>query len=267
VRQSGEVSGPFSGTTAAYYARYRRGYPEEIVGEVVDRLRLGPGDTVVDLGCGTGLLTVPVAQRVRVVIGVDPEPDMLAEARRSIDGADSSTIIWVLGSDDDVPALANLLGEGAVGAVTIGQALHFMDHEALFHRARRILRPGGGLAVISNGVPLWQQDSDWSRALRDALESWLHTTATSTCGTAETDRVRYRNALGDAGYEVHQAVYEYEADLTFEEIIGGLLSAISPRDVAEGERDAFTQHVRQALPDERSFTERVPVIALIGVAL
>jgi trans-aconitate methyltransferase len=267
VRQSGEVSGPFSGTTAAYYARYRRGYPEEIVSEVVDRLHLGPDDTVIDLGCGTGLLTVPVAQRVRVAIGVDPEPDMLAEARRSIDGADRWRIIWVLGSDDDIPALGNLLGEGAVGAVTVGQALHFMDHEALFRRARHLLRPGGGVAVISNGVPLWQQDNDWSRALRDALESWLHTSATSTCGTSETDRVRYRNALRHAGYEVQEAVYEYEADLTFEEIIGGLLSAMSARDVAEGQRDAFTQHVRQALPDEPSFTELVPVTALIGVAL
>jgi ubiquinone/menaquinone biosynthesis C-methylase UbiE len=42
---------------------------------------LGPGDIVVDLGCSTGQLAVPMASRVRAVLGVDPEPDMLARAR------------------------------------------------------------------------------------------------------------------------------------------------------------------------------------------
>ena len=39
-----------------------------------------PGKTVLDLGCGTGSLTVELAQRGYEMIGVDLSPDMLAEA-------------------------------------------------------------------------------------------------------------------------------------------------------------------------------------------
>ena len=260
------VSGSFSGKTAAYYAKYRRGYPDQIISAVIDRLHLGSGDTVVDLGCGTGLLTVPFALRVRLVVGMDPEPDMLAEARRVVDPATGSKIVWVLGSDADLPALAALRGEDGWGAVTVGQALHFMDHTALFGRAREMLRPGGGVAIISNGVPLWQQDSDWSRALSSALEDWFHTPSSSTCGTADADRARYRSALREAGFAVEEASYQYKAKITFDDVIGGLFSAISPTDVPDEVRDAFTQHIAQALPEAVTFTETVPVTALIGIA-
>jgi ubiquinone/menaquinone biosynthesis C-methylase UbiE len=76
------MSGAFSRETASYYELYRRGYPDAVVDAVVDRLGLNAGDMVIDLGCGTGLLTAPFARRVRLAIGVDPEPDMLPEDRR-----------------------------------------------------------------------------------------------------------------------------------------------------------------------------------------
>jgi trans-aconitate methyltransferase len=267
MRQSDRVSSTFSGTTAAYYARYRRGYPDQIISAVVDRLGLNSGDAVIDLGCGTGLLSAPLAQRVRVVVGVDPEPDMLVEARRGLDPATSSRVVWVLGSDADLPALALLRGEGGWGAITVGQAMHFMDHPTLCARARSMLRPKGGLAIISNGIPLWHQNSDWSRALRCALEDWFQKPSTSTCGTAEVDRARYHDALSAAGFTVHEVSYDYEAQITLDDIVGGLLSAISPTDVPEEQRDDFTQRIAQALPEGASFTEAVPVTALIGVAL
>ena len=188
---------------------------------MIGRLGLGPDDTVIDLGCGTGLPTAPVARNVGLVVGVDSEAGMLAIARRQVEPGLSSKVVWVLGSDDDLPAVARLLGDGSVGAVTVGQALHFMDYENLFLRARRLLRPGGGIAVIANGVPLWQQDSEWSRCLRMALDAWFHTTTTATCGTDRATRARYANALNAAGYEVHEVVEEHEADLTLEE---GLMS-------------------------------------------
>jgi hypothetical protein len=41
--------------------------------------------------------------------------------------------------------------------------------------------------VISDGTPMWLQDSPWSRALRGFLEQWLGSPATSTCGTDDAD--------------------------------------------------------------------------------
>jgi len=70
-----------------------------------------------------------------------------------------------------------------------------MDYGRVFRQARPRLRAGGGIAVIANGTPLWQQASQWSRALRGALEEWFGTTMTAMCGTdRDTQRV-YAQAL------------------------------------------------------------------------
>lgn len=71
----------FSGDVAEYYARFRRGYPDQFFDTLREFFALGPRDTVLDLGCGTGQLAIPLASRVRSVIGMDPEPDMLRLAR------------------------------------------------------------------------------------------------------------------------------------------------------------------------------------------
>ncbi len=256
----------FAAEIAEYYAKYRRGYPEVVLDAIAERLGLGLADAVLDLGCGTGLLTQPLARRTRVAIGVDPEPDMLAVARRTT-GADlRSRVIWVLGTDTDLPTFRSLLGAQAFGAITIGQALHFMDYTKLFQEAKPLLRFGGGIAVVANGVPLWQQDSDWSRALRAALGSWFHIEATATCGTDRATQQRYAEALAAAGYEISEVVHEYEEDLGFEQVLGGVYSALSPGDLPGDRRDAFAEHVRGSLAGTATFTDAVPVRALIGVA-
>ena len=70
----------------------------------------------------------------------------------------------MLGADADLLALQGLFGAGPVAAVPIGQALHWMGHEELFRAAGPLLRPGGGIAVVTNGTPLWLRHSAWSGA-------------------------------------------------------------------------------------------------------
>ena len=76
----------------------------------------------------------------------------------------------LIGQDTDLPALGALFGERALGAVTIGQAQHWMDQDTLFRTLAPLVRHGGGVAVVTNGMPLWLQHSPWSRALRGFLE-------------------------------------------------------------------------------------------------
>ena len=117
----------FRGEIADLYHSYRRGYPPAVLGAVVGGFGLGSDDVVVDLGCGTGQLTLPMAARVRAVVGVDPEADMLNRARRAAAEQGVANVSWLIGADADLPALRALLGPRTVGAVTIGQALHWMD--------------------------------------------------------------------------------------------------------------------------------------------
>jgi SAM-dependent methyltransferase len=58
----------FSGDIADHYASFRRGFALSALDLVVARLGVGPDDLVVDLGCGTGQLALPLSSRVRHVL-------------------------------------------------------------------------------------------------------------------------------------------------------------------------------------------------------
>jgi SAM-dependent methyltransferase len=253
----------FGGEVAGFYQRYRRGYPAKVIDGLVEAFGLTRDDVVVDLGCGTGQLALPLAERVRAVIGMDPEPDMLAEARRV--AADRSNLSWMVGSDADVPVLGNLLGKECLSAVTIGQALHWMDHDTLFHALHPLLRTGGGVAVVTNGTPLWLQDSDWSRALRRHLELWLDSEVTATCGTDEDSRTRYAESLSAAGFTVNQTGFHYSDVLDLDRIIGGVYSALPVNLLPPLEqRSYFAKQVGRALEGHAPYNEQVDVTLLTG---
>jgi trans-aconitate methyltransferase len=66
-------------------------------------------------------------------------------------------------ADTDIPALRRPVGDRSVSAVTIAQALHWMNHHDLFRAVAPLLRPGGVIAVATNGTPLCLRETDWSR--------------------------------------------------------------------------------------------------------
>ncbi|WP_027863537.1 class I SAM-dependent methyltransferase [Marmoricola sp. URHB0036] len=255
----------FRGEVAGFYQRYRRGYPPAVIDVLVDVLGLTPADLVVDLGCGTGQLSIPVARRVGAVLGVDPEPDMLALARRTADEAGVHNTSWMVGSDREVTRLRAVLGQRRVAALTVGQALHWMDHRKLFSSATPMLRPGGGIAVLTNGIPLWLQDSPWSQALRQFLQDWFGTTLQRRCGSDSATQLEYADSLRSAGLVVTESVVEYADELTLEQMIGGVYSALSVTQLPSAERrPAFDQGLADALASHGPLVENVPVAMIIG---
>jgi ubiquinone/menaquinone biosynthesis C-methylase UbiE len=108
---------PFAGT-AHYYVEFRPGYPT-----VFDLLTLeAPLEAtsrVLDLGCGTGQVTLTLAERVASVTGVDLDQGMLDEPARLADEQGQGNLRWVLSSAerfDDEP--------GSYRLVVIGSAFH-----------------------------------------------------------------------------------------------------------------------------------------------
>lgn len=253
----------FGGEVSEYYQRFRRGYPPEAADALVSACGLTRDDVVLDLGCGTGQLTRVLAPRVGAVLGMDPEPDMLAEARRA---TAEPNVSWLLGADTDLGALTAALGPSRLGAVTVAQALHWMDHEQLFATVHPLLRAGGGIAVVTNGEPLWLQDTAWSAALRPVVSDYLGVPLHRRCGTDAASQERYRDALSAAGYAVDLRVVDYSATLTVEEIVGGVFSAMSPEQLPAPEvRPEFTERVRRAIEPHGPLRERVQVRILTGV--
>jgi SAM-dependent methyltransferase len=257
----------FGGEVATYYAKYRRGYPPAVIDAMAEAFALTSDDLVVDLGCGTGQLSLPLAARVRAIVGMDPEPDMLTLARRNAEQRGVANTTWVLGADRDLPALGGLLGDGAVAALTVAVAIHWMDRATLFRTARPLLRPGGGIAVVTNGTPLWLQDTAWSRTLQEHLQRWLGLAEppTNSCQTDDAGQRLNRQALESAGYEVVEAHVDYEAELTVDELVGGVCSALSADQLPPpASRQEFTAQLHDALGRPDRLTEHVRVTLQLG---
>ena len=67
---------------------------------------------------------------------------MLAVARRTTEADLRSKVVWLLGSDADLPSVCSLIGAHGLRAITIAQALHFMDSRRCSTMPRASCGPG-----------------------------------------------------------------------------------------------------------------------------
>lgn len=128
---------------------------------LADMARVGRGDRVLDVACGTGALTVALADRVGpegTVVGLDVNSDMLSVARRK-----PARIRWIGGSADALP-----LPESSFDAVVSQFGLMFFgDRAGALESMARVLSPGGRMVVAVCG-PL--QDSPGYETFSNLLE-------------------------------------------------------------------------------------------------
>jgi SAM-dependent methyltransferase len=130
---------------SADYAAYRPTYPQAVA-DCLASLFESP-DAALDVGCGTGQLSVLLATRFHRVIATDASPQQIdnAEPHERVDYRVA-------------PAERSGLPDASVDLVTAAQAAHWFDLPAFYAEVRRIGRPGAILALISYGVV--QADSE-----------------------------------------------------------------------------------------------------------
>ena len=137
------------GPTAADYASFRAGFPEALFTRLASYDIGLPGQRIADLGSGTGSLARGFARRGARVSAVDISAEMLSEARAlaESEGLEIETRV--------APAETTGLAEDAFDAVTAGQCWHWFERPKAAREARRLLRPGGRLAICHfDWIPL-----------------------------------------------------------------------------------------------------------------
>jgi len=140
MTETWQHGGVFDGFAEAYDAR-RSGYPAEIVDAVVELAGLRAGSSVLEVGCGTGKLTVELATRGLRIDAVDPGENLVAVARRRL--ARSERVRFHVGRFEDVE-----LPPASFELVVSASAFHWVDPNLGWARAAELLRPGATIAVI-----------------------------------------------------------------------------------------------------------------------
>lgn len=157
------------------YERGRPGYPPELVGWLVRQIGLGPGRVVCDLASGTGKLTASLVPTGARVVAVEPVGEMLVKLREVVEEVGA-----VQGVAEAVP-----LASGSFDVVTVGQAFHWFAGAESLAEIRRVLRPGGLLALVWNRR---DQRSPLQQAVSEVIEPYRGDAPTFASG-------RWRDAV------------------------------------------------------------------------
>jgi SAM-dependent methyltransferase len=125
---------------AELYDRARPGYPAELYDDLAELAGARPGSRVLEVGCGTGQATVPLAGRGCRITAVEAGPNMAAVARRNLAGTAAEVVTadfesWPLPAEP-------------FDVVVSATAFHWIDPAVRTAKAADALRPGGALAVV-----------------------------------------------------------------------------------------------------------------------
>jgi SAM-dependent methyltransferase len=218
----------FSGLSDLY-ARHRPTYPAAALDFIQARCGLGPDTLLVDVGCGTGISTRLFAARGVRVIGVEPNDDMRARAEATAAGGPAPE--YRKGT-----AEATGLPGGCAAAVLAAQAFHWFDAPAALREFRRVLRPGGHVALAG-------YERDEEDACTAAYGAVLRTGPEAAAVEGKRGRsgeALLQSPLFEAG---ECAAFRHEQEADEECLLGRALSAsYAPREPAAVA--AFTRRLR-----------------------
>jgi ubiquinone/menaquinone biosynthesis C-methylase UbiE len=225
--------------TAEWYARFRPGYPQELIEELAAAAGLDGSGRLLDLGTGTGQLAVPLAPYVAEVVAADPEPEMLAQL--------PAGIVRVQARAEEVDKTW-----GTFKLVTIGRAFHWMDGNVVMDRLARVTRQ---VALVGDTIE------------QSVAESTLLAVAREFFGERprmKQPTVKYDQALAASVFSnVQHITVETERTWTVDQLIGFAYSTSFASLVRVGDRrEEFERELRARL--QPSYRERVTVDAFLG---
>ncbi len=153
---------PLAERFASVAEEYERGRPEyspAVVGALMAELSLERGVAVLDLAAGTGKLSRALLAAGLDVVAVEPQ-----SALRDVLAASIGAARVHEGLAEAIP-----LPDGSVQAVAVGEAFHWFEQQPALAEMRRVLRPDGGLALLST-IPDWRGAS-WAHELGTLVAS------------------------------------------------------------------------------------------------
>jgi ubiquinone/menaquinone biosynthesis C-methylase UbiE len=138
AEKSANSLGDFTNQASAYQAS-RPGYPQAILKQLIDHTNLSPGDSVADLGAGTGIFTELLAEYGLNISAIEPNAGMRAIAVPHQD------VTWIDGTFNQTH-----LPDDSQDWIVAAQAFHWAEPTTALPEAHRILKRAGHFTVLWN---------------------------------------------------------------------------------------------------------------------
>jgi ubiquinone/menaquinone biosynthesis C-methylase UbiE len=252
--------------TSEYYSRYRIGYNDVVFDYLCKELSLSDGDLVLDLGCGTGQVSIPLARRGCLVYAVDPDVEMLREGLAQEKLCGPFGIRWILGNDGSLSRLRL----PRFDLCAMGASFHWMDRTSTLMTLDRMLSDGAAVALLGGNLsPLGSAQCDWQKVVKEVVESYLGKERRAGKGTYRHPEKRHEVILKESPFHnITETSFENEFDLSVEHIVGLQLSSSYASPALLGDRvDAFRADLTQkllSLSPEGRFPSKVRYDVIIG---
>ena len=230
-------------TAASFYAEFRVPYPRELVDRVVAECGLDGRQRLLDLGCGTGEVFLRLLPHLSSVVAVDPDPDMLAHAKRKSPRRSSSDIRFVQATAEEIDGTY-----GVFDLVTAGASFHWMDRQLVARTVARDLLVPGGTLVILGSMSLWHGEEPWHAVVRDVIRRWCGENRRAGTGLFQTPSQPHQAALELLGYAVEETIFEVDHEWSLKTLLGYLYStSFASPGVLAGNRDRFEADLMASL--------------------
>ncbi|MER5757688.1 class I SAM-dependent methyltransferase [Streptomyces sp. NPDC002082] len=252
-------------STAWFYARYRPWYPEGFFDLLTSRFALDGTQTVLDLGCGPGMVALPLADRVAQVYAVDPEPGMLAEGTRLARERHAPNIQWRRGDSTTITRMDLPPQDLCVMA----KAFHWMNRPQVLADLDQLITEHGGVVVASAGPPGTTTLPNWADVIADVRTAYLGPARRAGNGFYPKPVDSFRETLEHSPFPyVCVTAFEQHVSRTVDELVGIQFSNSYSTTAQLGDRkDAFEADLRRALAEHSPdglFHEQIHTEALIA---
>ncbi|HWQ33925.1 MAG TPA: class I SAM-dependent methyltransferase [Blastocatellia bacterium] len=147
------------------YIRYRPGYPSGVIDALRNDCGLTDAAVIADIGSGTGILTELFLREGNRVFGIEPNREMREAGERLLAGYPGFKSIAAAAEE-------TTLADRSVDFIVAGQAFHWFDRARARAEFRRILKPGGWIALV------WNERLVSVTPFLADYEEWLKTYAT-----------------------------------------------------------------------------------------
>lgn len=162
------------------YDRFRPGYPTAAIDALVELSGVAPGTHVLEIGAGTGQLTLPLVLRGLRVTALEPGRRMAALLARKLHDT-SGTVIAA--RFEDAP-----IARGTHDLVVSATAFHWVDPSRRYALAADVLRPGGSLALLRNDHVAAPSSAPFYRGVRELYAR--HAPELGAYGAPSADELR-----------------------------------------------------------------------------